>query len=246
MNIQNISVSFRAKAIVILLLNSIFSGSSYANSLEASKVRESYIIGKSGLNRITMLPHKIVSVAGDNSQYKLQSDKDGSSIYIMPIAKPNQKIELSVRSDVGQIKDLQLKVVSGHGRTIKLNNPKKLDNLQEQKAEIKRMISSMQKKEKGDYRVRKLNRNIANNYKLKITQKASYQYKDLRGAVLEVKPTRLYGKSIIFPSDLNEEMFAKLFSKPLATSIKNDSSDKAVLVFIVTSLKDRHGEKNVR
>ncbi len=55
-------------------------------------------------------------------------------------------------------------------------------------------------------------------------------------------------KDNVYPiiSDLNEEMFAKLFSKPLATSIKKDSSDKAVLVFVVTSLKDRHGEKNVR
>ena len=243
MSKRDISIGFKTKAIIILLLNIALTGSSYAEDAKDGKVRESYVIGKSGLNRITMLPHKIVSVAGDNSQYKLQSDKDGSSIYIMPIAKANQTIELSVRSDVGEIKDLVLKVVPGRGQTIKLNNTKKLDLAWEQKREIKKMISSMQKKERGGYRVRKLNRNIANNYNLKIMQKALYRYKNLRGAVLEVTPRRTSSKSMILPSDVNEEMFAKLFSGIVATSINKGSSDKEILVFVVTSIEDKHRDK---
>lgn len=240
MSIRNTLVSFRIKVIIILLLNIALMGSSYAKD---TKIRESYIIGKSGLNRITMLPHKIVSVTGDNSQYKLQSEKDGSSIYIMPIVKPDQIIELSIRSDIGEIKDLELKVVSGRGRTIKLEATKKLDLALEQKREIKQMISSMQKRERGGYRVRKLNRNIANNYNLKIMQKALYRYKDLRGAVLEVTPIRSSSKSIILPSDVNEEMFAKLFSGTVATHINKDSSNKALMVFVVTSIADKHRDK---
>lgn len=105
------------------------------------------------------------------------------------------------------------------------------------------MISSMQKKERGGYRVRKLNRNIANNYNLKIMQKALYRYKDLRGAVLEVTPIRSSSKSIILPSDVNEEMFAKLFSGTVATHINKDSSNKALMVFVVTSIADKHRDK---
>lgn len=236
-------MGFKTKVIIILFLNIALTGSPCAANIKEEQVRDSYDIGKSGLNRITMLPHKIVSVAGDNSQYKLQSDKDGSSIYIMPIAKANQTIELSIRSDVGEIRDLELKVVSGRGRTIKLNNTKKLDVALEQKGEIKKMINSMQKKERGGYRVRKLNRNIANNYNLKIMQKALYQYKDLRGAVLEVTPIRSSSKSTILPSDVNEEIFAKLFSGTVATNINKASSDKALIVFVVTSLAAKHRNK---
>lgn len=243
MNMKGIPIGFKTKAIIILLLNIALTGASYAEDAKDGKVRESYDIGKSGLNRITMLPHKIVSVAGDNSQYKLQSDKDGSSIYIMPIVKANQTIELSVRSDVGEIKDLVLKVVPGRGQTIKLNNTKKLDLAWEQKREIKKMISSMQKKERGGYRVRKLNRNIANNYNLKIMQKALYRYKDLRGAVLEVTPIRSSSKSMILPSDVNEEMIAKLFNGTVATNINKTSSDKTLIVFVVTSVADKHRNK---
>ena len=243
MSIRNTLVSFRIKVIIILLLNFALTSASFAEDAKEEKIRESYDIGKSGLNRITMLPYKIVSVVGDNSQYKLQSDKDGSSIYIMPIAKSNQIIELSIRSDIGEIKDLELKVVSGHGRTIKLEATKKLDLALEQKREIKQMISSMQKKERGGYRVRKLNRNIANNYNLKIMQKALYRYKDLRGAVLEVTPSRSSSKSMILPSDVNEEMFAKLFSGTVATHINKDSSNKALMVFVVTSIADKHRDK---
>lgn len=243
MSIRNTLVSFRIKVIIILLLNFALTSASFAEDVKDGKIRESYVIGKSGLNRITMLPYKIVSVVGDNSQYKLQSEKDGSSIYIMPIVKPDQIIELSIRSDIGEIKDLELKVVSGHGRTIKLEATKKLDLALEHKREIKQMISSMQKKERGGYRVRKLNRNIANNYNLKIMQKALYRYKDLRGAVLEVTPSRSSSKSMILPSNVNEEMFAKLFSGTVATHINKDSSNKALIVFVVTSIADKNRDK---
>jgi hypothetical protein len=101
----------------------------------------------------------------------------------------------------------------------------------------------MQKKKRGGYRVRKLNRNIANNYNLKIMQKALYQYKDLRGAVLEVTPSRSPNKSMILPSDVNEEMFAKLFNGTVATKINKASSNKALIVFVVTSVKDKHRNK---
>lgn len=234
MSMRNITAGFRAKSIIILLLNIAISGS-YAESLKEEKVRESYVIGKSGLNRITMLPHKIVSVAGDNSQYKLQSDKDGSSIYIMPIAKVNQKIELSVRSDVGEIRDLELEAVAGPGRTVKLCSRERVDCGCMQRQDIKKMISSMQKKEKGDYRVRKLNRNIANNYNLKIIQKASYRYRDLRGGVLEVRAIRPRGRSLVSVSDLNAGMFADLFEGVVATSIGKEVASGAVSVFVVTS-----------
>lgn len=60
---------------------------------------------------------------------------------------------------------------------------------------------------------------------------------------MEVTPSRLSGKSIILPSDINEEMFAKLFSGTIATHINKGSSNKAVLVFVITSIEDKHRDK---
>ena len=232
------AVKLKGRSVVILCLGwlALFTGNVFANehSATTSTARESYQIGKSGLNRITMLPHKIVSVAGDSSEYKLQSDADGSSIFVMPLADIGKDIELSLRSDIGEIRDLNLKVVSGRGRTIKLHNASKLDLAALEKQEVQNMISAMQKKVRGGYRVRKHKRLIKNEHNLNIIQKASYSYKDLSGAVLLVRPLKSSRKKDLKASDVNHLMFNNLFKGTLAVSIEDNVSDKGVMVFVVT------------
>ena len=203
--------------------------------------KEKFEIGKAGLNRITMMPYKIIQAVGDESQYKLKYDKDGGSVYVMPMVHIGKVIELSMRSDIGEIRDLELSVVSGRGKTIKLENIKKLDLIEEQKKEIKEMISSMVRKNKGKYQIRKLDRNIVNNYGFKIKQRVAYQYKDLSGAVLEV--SRISNKSsrrlLISSDDIDEKMFSKLFENVIGISIDKAKLQKTISVFVVTENKQK-------
>ena len=79
-------------------------------------------ISKSGLNRITMLPHRITQVTGDESKYKLKFDEDGSNIYIMPTGKIGETIELSIKSSTNLVQDMLLEVAGIAGRSISLQH----------------------------------------------------------------------------------------------------------------------------
>lgn len=238
-------VSQKIVVIFMLLLSSASAAEQVAKIATAEKGnselrRERYVIGKSGLNRISMLPHKIIQVVGDNSQYHLKSDRDGSSIYIMPLAEVGQKIELSIRADIGQVRDLELEVASGRGRTIKLQTVKRLDLLAETKGEIKKMLTAMRLREKGKYQVNRLNRNIANDYGLKIKQVASYRYQDLTGAVLEISrmPGKATRQQLLTAAELLAMPFAELFSGVVAVSIdSNRDATKTARVFVIAKDK---------
>jgi len=171
-------------------------------------------ISKSGLNRITMLPHRIIQVTGDESKYKLKFDEDGSNIYIMPTGKIGETIELSIKSTTNLVQDMLLEVAGINGRSIYLQQ----DNGTEESGklintEIKSMLRSMRSGEKGKYYVQASNRAISNKLGLDIRQVQTYRWGNMIGAVIEIK-----NKSII-PVKISEQDIATLYQKVRAVSI---------------------------
>ena len=171
-------------------------------------------ISKSGLNRITMLPHRITQVTGDESKYKLKFDEDGSNIYIMPTGKIGETIELSIKSSTNLVQDMLLEVADIAGRSIYLQQ----DNSTEKSgklinAEIKSMLRSMRSGEKGKYYVQASNRIIASKLGLDIRQVQTYRWAGLVGAVIEIE-----NKSKV-KVNISEQDIAALYQQVRAVSI---------------------------
>ena len=198
-------------------------------------------ISKSGLNRITMLPHRITQVTGDESKYKLKFDEDGSNIYIMPTGKIGETIELSIKSSTNLVQDMLLEVADIAGRSIYLQQDNatavegKLIN-----AEIKSMLRSMRSGEKGKYYVQASNRIIANKLGLYIRQVQTYRWEGLVGAVIEIE-----NKSKL-PVNISEQDIAALYQKVRAVSIDgiypSIVAKSKVRAYVITLDKEEGGE----
>lgn len=192
-------------------------------------------ISKEGINRITMMPHRIIQVTGDENKYILYTDTDGSNIYIVPICQVGDVIELSIKTSTNVTEDINLMVTDGTGQVIHLKRIKNADK--GANIEIKKMIDTMQRSKIKKYFVRNMNRPINNKLGVDIKQTKSYGYGNLIGAVLEVD--NLCDLSI----ELRERDFLNLFKNSKAVSFEGDqkilNTQSKVQVFVVSLVKDR-------
>ncbi len=225
--------------ITLLIMMLIFCADiAFANSFRSeTKLRQTLNISKAGINRITMLPHRIMQVTGDESKYKLKIDEDGSNVYIMPLVKVGEKIELSMKTSTNYTEDLELVVSNKAGRTFHLKRVGSDENTSSVNLlEVKEMLRLMQEGSVGKYFVKDTNRIFKLRNGLGARQIKSYRYGDLIGAVLEVKNhTR---KDI----KLDETDFANLFKNSRAVSFQRAYSflppRADMQVFIVTGSKN--------
>lgn len=165
-----------------------------ANFTINTESRISSPISKAGVNRITMLPHRILQVTGDKSKYKIESDEDGGNVYIMPLVNVDEEIEISIKASGDLVQDMLLQVKNIKGQSIKLHQ----DNDAEYSSgfsmdEAKLMLKNMRDQEIGKYYVLDENRPIKTNTKTKtklakldLKQIKTYRWGNITGAVLEL------------------------------------------------------------
>lgn len=199
-------------------------------------------ISKSGLNRITMLPHRITQVTGDESKYKLKFDEDGSNIYIMPTGKIGETIELSIKSTTNLVQDMLLEVAGIAGRSIYLEHDNSTDEGGKLiNFEIKSMLRSMMSREKGKYYMQASNRAIANKLNLDIRQVQTYRWSNMIGAVIDIE-----NKSNL-PINISEQDIASLYQKVKAVSIDgiypSIASKSKIRAYVITLDKEEDGER---
>jgi hypothetical protein len=199
-------------------------------------------ISKSGLNRITMLPHRITQVTGDESKYKLKFDEDGSNIYIMPTGKVGETIELSIKSSTNLVQDMLLEVVDIAGRSIYLQQDNSADEGGKLiNSEIKYMLRSMMSGERGKYYIQVSNRKIANKLNLDIRQVQTYRWGNMIGVVIDIE-----NKSNL-PVNISEQDIASFYQKVRAVSIDGINSFIAakskIRAYVITLDKEEDGER---
>jgi hypothetical protein len=199
-------------------------------------------ISKSGLNRITMLPHRITQVTGDESKYKLKFDEDGSNIYIMPTGKIGETIELSIKSSTNLVQDMLLEVADIAGRSIYLQQDNSTDKTGKLiNSEIKSMLRSMRSGEKGKYYMQISNRTIANKLGLDIRQMQTYRWGNIVGAVIEIE-----NKSKL-PVNISEQDIAALYQKVRAVSIDgiypSIGAKSKIRAYVITLDKEEDGAR---
>ena len=190
-------------------------------------------ISKSGLNRISMLPHRITQVTGDESKYKLKYDEDGSNIYIMPVGKIGETIELSIKSTGNLVQDMSLEVANIAGRTIILEQDQSAEYVTEIiMNEAKLMLKSMMDGRKGKYYILDNEQIIPNKLGLNIKQVKIYRWSNISGAIIEIENN---SKS---PITISEDKIAYLYRSVLMTAIEGMdstiSSKSKVRAYIVT------------
>lgn len=198
-------------------------------------------ISKSGLNRITMLPHRITQVTGDESKYKLKFDEDGSNIYIMPTGKIGETIELSIKSSTNLVQDMLLELADITGRSIYLQQNNSTDEGGKLiNSEIKAMLRSMMSGKKGKYYVQASNRVIANKLDLDIRQVQTYRWGNMVGAVIKIE-----NKSKL-PVNISEQDIAALYQKVKAVSIDgiypSIAAKSKIRAYVITLDNEEDGE----
>lgn len=199
---------------------------------EEQKIRVN--ISKYGLNRITMPPYEIKQVTGDDNRYKLKYDPDGRNVYLAPLVKVDDVIEISLKNSIGVVQDMELVVQNIKGQTITIDsrNTDMVGRLVlDTDDNAKKMMQHMHQNIVGKFYVRDSNINIPNPFGLNIRQIKFYKYDHLEGAVLLVTNK---GKSILM---INLNDISKLFKGSLLALIKDGDSKllpgQSKYVFIV-------------
>lgn len=192
-------------------------------------------ISKTGLNRISNPPYKITQVTGDESKYRLKHDEDGLNIYIMPLCEVGKDIEISIRNNAGLVQDLLLRVSDTKGRVIvieggRVNNPEQL-----QTSILSRMLRAMKDDVADIFYVRSGLSQISDIAGLKAKQIKTYQYKNLRGGIFELRnPTR----EIV---NFSGKIFAQGFDKVIGVYPDEVAimPKQKVKVMLVQEIKDK-------
>ena len=162
-------------------------------------------ISKTGLNRLSNPPYKIMQVTGDESKYRLKHDEDGANIYIMPLREVGEDIEISIRNNAGFVHDLLLRVSDTKGKVIIIDGHCANNQQQLQTSIVSRMLRAMKDDARDIFYVQSGYLRIADNQGLTAKQIKTYQYKNLRGGVFELENT---GKSSV---NFTGKIFARGF-----------------------------------
>jgi hypothetical protein len=142
-------------------------------------------LSKTGLNRISNLPYKIHQIIGDESQFRVKHDEDGSNIYIMPLIGVEQAFDISIINDAGLVQDIRCMVVEGDGRIIQIVNKDNRKERNARKALIRRMFHAMKNDKEDIFYVRDA-QIVFGGQAVKISQTKTYKYENIRGGVFEL------------------------------------------------------------
>ena len=192
-------------------------------------------ISKSGLNRISNPPYKIVQVTGDDSKFRLKYDDDGANIYFMPINQVAESCEISIKNNAGFVQDLELVVSNIKGKSVIIDSKttSKLENLQ--LSNISEMLRAMKDDLDDKFYVQINKQKLDNIASLQVTQKKIYKYKNLVGGVFEVKNPS--NKEVI----LDLAAFANRFDNVKASysSLPSIPALKVATILIVQKQEDK-------
>ena len=159
----------------------------FASFCSAENAKITAKISKVGLNRISSPPYQILQVTGDESAFRIKSDPDGANIYIMPLTKTGETMEISIKNSAGTTQDMELEVASIPGQSICVTNNKAQDpNDSELKANIVQMLKSMQDDKNDKFYVQDTRKQLDAIGDLTLTQTKLYRWKDLSGGVFFV------------------------------------------------------------
>ena len=145
-------------------------------------------ISQGGLNRLSNWPYQIIQVTGDQSAYRLEYDEDGSNIFLMPLKKVGEKIELSIRNNAGLTQDLELEVAPIKGQSIQIESrPRPSDGQSnEELNDVQQILSAMLGARADKFYVQDLHQ-VGHLDNLEIIQTKLYRWQHLRGGVLIVR-----------------------------------------------------------
>ena len=141
-------------------------------------------ISATGLNRISNPPYQIIQVTGDDTKYSLKSDDDGANIYLMPIVKRGEHIELILKNNIGQSHDLVLEVAHIKGQSLVIDS--KSSNSTTAPNDLVPMFTAMKENLAGKYYVKNLKKELAPLGQLQVMQTQLYKWKDISGGVFEI------------------------------------------------------------
>lgn len=192
-------------------------------------------ISKTGLNRISNPPYKITQVTGDESKYRLKHDEDGLNIYIMPLCEVGKDIEISIRNNAGFVQDLLLRVSDTKGRVIVIDGHCANNSEQLQTSILSRMLRAMKDDVADIFYVQSGLSQISDIGGLKAKQIKTYQYKNLRGGIFELRnPTR----EIV---NFSGKIFAQGFDKVIGVYPDEVAimPKQKVKVMLVQEIKDK-------
>lgn len=192
-------------------------------------------VSKMGLNRISNFPYRIVQVTGDENAYRLKSDDDGANIYLHPLKNVGEKIEISIKNNIGTSYDLELEVANTKGQIINLQT-QGTDNsvFLFLKSDLEQMLKCMKQERHGKFYVKNSKTKLAQIGNLSAAQEKIYKWKDLSGGVFIV--TNL-GKKV---EELNLKAFTSRFDNVLTSfSAKTHLMPLAsTKVFIIQKAKE--------
>jgi hypothetical protein len=231
-----------------LSLAAVFSLFFFANSAYAAKEfkyskdkKIEAIIGVNELNRIGIIGGEVIEVIGDESKYTLHWSGDWRNLFIRPKVEVGETIEVSLIIPQGGAQDIRFTVGDTSAQTIfiKLGDDSKTNSSSavlspfarsQLKSEMIAMMRAMISGESGEYYVRASKRILQKTKERAISQKSSYRYRDLSGAILSVK--NLTTK----PLSLVESDFKSLFNGTIAINLGSRLIEpKAITqVFIIT------------
>src|SRR5690606_7743664 len=103
-----------------------------------------------------------------------------------PLIKVGEKLELSLKNDLGFVQDLELKVITGNGQTILLNKGSNKEYSIQEEKEVQLMLKAMINKNRGKYYVREGKRVIKNKLGIETIQISTYRYGEYTGVILEL------------------------------------------------------------
>jgi len=81
-------------------------------------IRIKSYIGLKSQNRINFGNYGIREIIGDDRLYKIIHDTHGQNIFIIPIAKAGEVIDITIVGNNNNVQDLSLKILDDFGRTI--------------------------------------------------------------------------------------------------------------------------------
>ncbi|MGV2433275.1 MAG UNVERIFIED_CONTAM: type-F conjugative transfer system secretin TraK [Rickettsiaceae bacterium] len=167
----------------------LFVGNAFGETIKANEnERISYKISKSGLNRISNPPYQIVQVTGDEGSYKLKYDEDGQNIYIMPLKKIGEKIEISIKNNRGSVQDLELEVTNIPGQTLNIDSGiSVLESGKHLNKTLSVILKAMKHNRHDKFYVQDVDNMLQPINGLSVTQIKSYQWQNLKGGVFIVK-----------------------------------------------------------
>ena len=198
------------------------------------------IMGAGSVNRIQVSGSEIIEVVGDESKYSIYWSGDWRNLFITPKTEVGETVNLSLILVDGQAQDFRFTVGDVEAQTIFLrsnnnmaskganisassitsalylpysNSFEYLSLNKELKKEIASMMRAMLEGSKSKYYVNENKRPLSKNKGMLITQSKSYRYKDLSGAILNIK--NLTSK----PITLEEHYISNLFKDTIAINL---------------------------